>query len=123
MNVNIKSSIMLSFKQMCNKNMFNIFVLHSFFTFMFVGILIYFFNQIISSYLQELILSIFNFFSSESSNEDIVFYVAKIISFFISWFVFVYILIPISSIMGLLFEDQIFKKILEYRKINFKYKK
>ena len=123
MNVNIKSSIILSFNQMYSKNMFRIFVFHSFITFTCVGILIYFFNQIISSYLQELILSIFNFFSSESSNENIVFYIAKFISFLLSWFVFVYILIPISSIMGLLFEEQIFKKILEFRKINFQYKK
>ena len=121
--MNIKSSLILSFQQTFNKEILKILILHSFITFTCVGILIYFFNQIISSYLQELILSIFNFFSSENSNEGIVYYIAKFISFLLSWFVFVYLLIPISSIMGLLFEEQIFKKILEFRKINFKYKK
>ncbi len=121
--MNIKSLLILSFQQIFNKEILKILILHSFITFMCVGILIYFFNQIILSYLQELILSIFNFFSSESSNEGIVYYIAKSISFLLSWFVFVYLLIPISSIMGLLFEEKIFKKILEFRKINFKYKK
>ena len=123
MNINMKSLLILSFQQIFNKKILKILVLHSFITFTCVGILIYFFNQIISSYLQELILSILNFFSSENSNEGIIFYIAKIISFFLSWFVFVYILIPISSIIGLLFEEQIFEKILEFRKINFEYKK
>ena len=123
MNINMKSLLILSFQQIFNKKILKILVLHSFITFTCVGILIYFFNQIISSYLQELILSIFNFFSSENSNEGIIFYIAKIISFLLSWFVFVYILIPISSIIGLLFEEQIFEKILEFRKINFEYKK
>ena len=121
--MNIKSSLILSFQQIFNKKILNILILHSFVTFTCIGILIYFFNQIISSYLQDLILSIFNFFSSEDSNEGIVHYIAKFISFLVSWFVFVYLLIPISSIMGLLFEEQIFKKILEFRKINFEYKK
>ena len=121
--MNIKSSLILSFQQIFNKKIIKILILHSFITFTCIGILIYFFNQIISSYLQELILSIFNFFSSENSNEGIVYYFAKFISFLISWFVFVYLLIPVSSIMGLLFEEQIFKKILEFRKINFEYKK
>ena len=121
--MNIKSSLILSFQQIFNKKILNILILHSFVTFTCIGILIYFFNQIISSYLQDLILSIFNFFSSEDSNEGIVHYIAKFISFLLSWFVFVYLLIPISSIMGLLFEEQIFKKILEFRKINFEYKK
>ncbi len=121
--MNIKSSLILSFQQTFNKEILKILILHSFITFTCVGILIYFFNQIISSYLQELILSIFNFFSSESSNEGFVYYFAKLISFLLSWFVFVYLLIPISSIMGLLFEEKIFKKILEFRKINFEYKK
>ena len=121
--MNIKSSFILSFQQIFNKKILNILILHSFVTFTCIGILIYFFNQIISSYLQDLILSIFNFFSSEDSNEGIVHYIAKFISFLLSWFVFVYLLIPISSIMGLLFEEQIFKKILEFRKINFEYKK
>ena len=121
--MNIKSSLILSFQQIFNKKILNILILHSFVTFTCVGLLIYFFNQIISSYLQDLILSIFNFFSSEDSNEGIVHYIAKFISFLLSWFVFVYLLIPISSIMGLLFEEQIFKKILEFRKINFEYKK
>ena len=121
--MNIKSSLIISFQQIFDKKILKILILHSFITFTCVGILIYFFNQMISSYLYELILSIFNFFSFEGSNEDIVFYIAKFISFLLSWFVFVYILIPISSIMGLLFEEQIFKKILEFRKINFKYKK
>ena len=121
--MNIKSSFILSFQQIFNKKILNILILHSFVTFTCIGILIYFFNQIISSYLQDLILSIFNFFSSEDSNEDIVHYIAKFISFLLSWFVFVYLLIPISSIMGLLFEEKIFKKILEFRKINFEYKK
>ena len=119
----MKSSLILSFQQILNKKMLKILILHSFITFSCVGILIYFFNQIISSYLQELILSMFNFFSSESSNKNIIFYVAKFISFLLSWFIFVYILIPIGSITGLLFEEQIFKKILEFRKINFEYKK
>ena len=121
--MNIKSSLILSFQQIFNKKILNILILHSFVTFTCIGILIYFFNQIISSYLQDLILSIFNFFSSEDSNEGIVHYIAKFISFVLSWFVFVYLLIPISSIIGLLFEEQIFKKILEFRKINFEYKK
>ena len=121
--MNIKSSLILSFQQIFNKKILNILILHSFVTFTCIGILIYFFNQIISSYLQDLILSIFNFFSSEDSNEGIVHNIAKFISFLLSWFVFVYLLIPISSIMGLLFEEQIFKKILEFRKINFEYKK
>ena len=121
--MNIKSSFILSFQQIFNKKILNILILHSFVTFTCIGILIYFFNQIISSYLQDLILSIFNFFSSEDSNEGIVHNIAKFISFLLSWFVFVYLLIPISSIMGLLFEEQIFKKILEFRKINFEYKK
>ena len=121
--MNIKSSLILSFQQIFNKKILKILILHSFITFTCVGILIYFFNQIISSYLHELILNIFNFISFESSNEQIVFYIAKFISILLSWFVFVYILIPISSIMGLLFEEQIFKKILEFRKINFEYKK
>ena len=121
--MNIKSSLILSFQQIFNKKIIKILILHSFITFTCIGILIYFFNQIISSYLQELILSIFNFFSSGNSNEGIVYYFAKFISFLISWFVFVYLLIPVSSIMGLLFEEQIFKKILEFRKINFEYKK
>ena len=121
--MNIKSSLIISFQQIFDKKILKILILHSFFTFTCVGILIYFFNQIISSYLHELILNIFNFFSLESSNENIVFYIAKFISFLLSWFVFVYILIPISSIMGLLFEEQIFKKILEFRKINFEFKK
>lgn len=121
--MNIKSSLILSFQQIFNKKILNILILHSFVTFTCIGILIFFFNQIISSYLQDLILSIFNFFSSEDSNEGIVHYIAKFISFLLSWFVFVYLLIPISSIMGLLFEEQIFKKILEFRKINFEYKK
>ena len=121
--MNIKSSLILSFQQIFNKKILNILILHSFVTFTCIGILIYFFNQIISSYLQDLILSIFNFFSSEDSNEGIVHYIAKFISFLLSWFVFVYLLIPISSIVGLLFEEQIFKKILEFRKINFEYKK
>lgn len=121
--MNIKSSLILSFQQIFNKKILNILILHSLVTFTCIGILIYFFNQIISSYLQDLILSIFNFFSSEDSNEGIVHYIAKFISFLLSWFVFVYLLIPISSIMGLLFEEQIFKKILEFRKINFEYKK
>lgn len=123
MNNNIKSSIILSFEQICNKKMFSIFILYSFVTFTSVGILIYFFNQLILSYLQELILSIFNFFSSEQSNENIIFYIAKFISFILSWFVFIYILIPISSITGLLFEEKIFKRILKIRKIDFGYKK
>ena len=121
--MNIKSSLILSFQQIFNKKILNILILHSFVTFTCIGVLIYFFNQIISSYLQDLILSIFNFFSSEDSNEGIVHNIAKFISFLLSWFVFVYLLIPISSIMGLLFEEQIFKKILEFRKINFEYKK
>ena len=121
--MNIKSSIILSLQQVFNKKILKILILHSLITFSCAGILIYFLNQIISSYLQELILSIFNFFSSENSNENFVFYIAKFISFLLSWFIFVYILIPISSVIGLLFEDQIFKKILEYRKIKFKYKK
>ena len=121
--MNIKSSLILSFQQIFNKKILNILILHSFVTFTCIGVLIYFFNQIISSYLQDIILSIFNFFSSEDSNEGIVHYIAKFISFLLSWFVFVYLLIPISSIMGLLFEEQIFKKILEFRKINFEYKK
>ena len=121
--MNIKSSLILSFQQIFNKKILNILILHSFVTFTCIGVLIYFFNQIISSYLQDLILSIFNFFSSEDTNEGIVHYIAKFISFLLSWFVFVYLLIPISSIMGLLFEEQIFKKILEFRKINFEYKK
>ena len=121
--MNIKSSLILSFQQIFNKKIIKILILHSFITFACIGILIYFFNQIISSYLQELILSIFNFFSSGNSNEGIVYYFAKFISFLISWFVFVYLLIPVSSIMGLLFEEQIFKKILEFRKINFEHKK
>ena len=121
--MNIKSSLILSFQQIFNKKIIKILILHSFITFTCIGILIYFFNQIISSYLQELILSIFNFFSSENSNEGIVYYFAKFISFLISWLVFVYLLIPVSSIMGLLFEEQIFKKILEFRKINFEHKK
>lgn len=121
--MNIKSPLILSFQQIFNKKILNILILHSFVTFTCIGILIYFFNQIISSYLQDLILSIFNFFSSEDSNEGIVHYIAKFISFLLSWFVFVYLLIPISSITGLLFEEQIFKKILEFRKINFEYKK
>ena len=121
--MNIKSSLILSFQQIFNKKILNILILHSFVTFTCIGILIYFFNQIISSYLQDLILSIFNFFSSEDSNEGIVHYIAKFISFLLSWFVFVYLLIPISSIVGLLFEEQIFKKILEFRKIHFEYKK
>ena len=121
--MNIKSSLILSFQQIFNKEILKILILHSFITFTCVGILIYFFNQVISSYLHELILSIFIFFSFEGSNENIVFYIAKLISFLLSWFVFVYILIPISSIMGLLFEEQIFKKILEFRKINLEYKR
>jgi len=121
--MNIKSSLTLSFQQIFNKKILNILILHSFVTFTCIGVLIYFFNQIISSYLQDLIFSIFNFFSSEDSNEGVVHYIAKFISFLLSWFVFVYLLIPISSIMGLLFEEQIFKKILEFRKINFEYKK
>lgn len=121
--MNIKSSLILSFQQIFNKKIIKILILHSFITFTCIGFLFYFFNQIISSYLQELILSIFNFFSSENSNEGIVYYFAKFISFLISWFVFVYLLIPVSSIMGLLFEEQIFKKILEFRKINFEHKK
>ena len=121
--MNIKSPLILSFQQIFNKKILNILILHSFVTFTCIGILIYFFNQIISSYLQDLILSIFNFFSSEDSNEGIVHNIATFISFLLSWFVFVYLLIPISSITGLLFEEQIFKKILEFRKINFEYKK
>ena len=121
--MNIKSSLIISFQQIFDKKILKILILHSFITFTCVGILIYFFNQVISNNLHELILSLFNFFSFEGSNENIVFYIAKLISFLLSWFVFVYILIPISSIMGLLFEEQIFKKILEFRKINFKYKK
>ncbi len=121
--MNIKSSLTLSFQQIFNKKLLNILILHSFVTFTCIGVLIYFFNQIISSYLQDLILSIFIFFSSEDSNEGIIHYVAKFISFLLSWFVFVYLLIPISSIVGLLFEEQIFKKILEFRKIHFEYKK
>ena len=78
--MNIKSSLILSFQQIFNKKILNILILHSFVTFTCIGILIYFFNQIISSYLQDLILSIFNFFSSEDSNEGIVHYIAKFIS-------------------------------------------
>ena len=121
--MNVKSSLILSFQQIFNKKILKILIIHSLITFTCIGILIYFFNQIISSYLQELILSIFNLFSSENSNENIFYYIAKFISFLLSWFVFVYLLIPISSIMGLLFEEQIFKKILEFRKINFEHKK
>ena len=123
MNINMKSLLILSFQQILNKKMLKILILHSFITFICVGVLIYFINQIISSYLQELILSILIFFSVESSVESIIFYIANFISFLLSWFVFVYILIPISSIMGLLFEEQIFKKILEIRNINFEYTK
>ena len=123
MNINIKSSINLSFQQICDKKMFKIFVLHFFITFSLVGILIYFFNQVISSYIQQIIYSIFNFFSSVNSNENIIFYIVKFLSFLLSWFIFVYILIPISSITGLLFEDVIFRKILQLRKSSFKYTK
>ena len=85
--------------------------------------MIYFFNDIISRYLLNLILNAFNFFSLDSSNENIILYITKFISFMLSWVIFVYILIPTSSIIGMLFEEQIFKKILEFRNIEFEFKK
>ncbi len=120
---NFQSTLSLSLKQLLNKKMFKIFFLHSFFTFIIAGIIVYFCKEYFIFHIEEIITNIFNFFSSSDSNESIISYIAKIISYVISWFIFIYILIPTSSITGLIFEETIFKKIIEFRKIDFKYNK
>ena len=123
MSNNIQSSLSLSLKQLMNKKMLKIFFLHFFLTYTIAGIIVYFCSEYLINYLSEIISSIFSFFSSSNSPENLISSIAKIISYLISWFIFVYILIPTSSISGLIFEDVIFKKIIELRNIDFKYKK
>ena len=123
MGKNFQSTLSLSLKQLLSKKMFKIFFLHSLFTFTIAGIIVYFCKEYFVYHIEEIITNIFNFFSSNDSNESIISYLAKIISYLISWFIFIYILIPTSSITGIIFEETIFKKILEFRKIDFRYKK
>ena len=123
MSNNIQSSLSLSLKQLINKKMLQIFFLHFFLTYTIAGIIVYFCSEYFVNYFSEIISNIFNFFSSSNSPENLISSIAKVISYLISWFIFIYILIPISSISGLIFEDVIFKKIIELRNVDFKYKK
>ena len=123
MSNNIQSSLSLSLKQLINKKMLQIFFLHFFLTYTIAGILVYFCSEYFVNYFSQIISDIFNFFSLSNSPENLISSIAKVISYLISWFIFIYILIPISSITGLIFEDVIFKKIIELRNVDFKYKK
>lgn len=123
MNNNFQSSLSLSLKQLINKKMLKIFFLHFFLTYTIAGIIVYFCSEYFINYFNEVISDIFNFFSSNNSPENLIFSIARVISYLISWFIFIYILIPISSITGLIFEDVIFKKIMELRNMDFKFKK
>ena len=123
MNNNFQSSLSLSLKQLINKKMLKIFFLHFFLTYTIAGIIVYFCSEYFINYFNEVISNIFNFFSSNNSPENLIFSIARVISYLISWFIFIYILIPISSITGLIFEDVIFKKIMELRNMDFKFKK
>ena len=123
MSNNIQSSLSLSLKQLINKKMLKIFFLHFFLTYTIAGILVYFCSEYFVNYFSQIISDIFNFFSLSNSPENLISSIAKVISYLISWFIFIYILIPISSITGLIFEDVIFKKIIELRNVDFKYKK
>ena len=123
MSINIQSSLSLSLKQLVNKRMLKIFFLHFFLTFTIAGIIIFFCNEYFIYHVEKIVSNIFNFFSSSDSNENIISYIARTISYIISWFIFIYILIPTSTITGLIFEETIFNKIIELRKINFTYKK
>ena len=123
MSNNIQSSLSLSLKQLINKKMLKIFFLHFFLTYTIAGILVYFCSEYFVNYFSQIISDIFNFFSLSNSSENLISSIAKVISYLISWFIFIYILIPISSITGLIFEDVIFKKIIELRNVDFKYKK
>ena len=119
----IQSSISLSLKQLINKKMLKIFLLHFLLTYTIAGIIVYYCSEFFVDYFNEIISNIFNFFSLSNSSENLISSIAKVISYLISWFIFIYILIPISSITGLIFEDIIFKKIIELRNVDFKYKK
>ena len=123
MSINIQSSLSLSLKQLVNKRMLKIFFLHFFLTFTIAGVIVFFFNEYFLYHVEKIVSDIFNFFSSSDSNENIISYIARTISYIISWFIFIYILIPTSTITGLIFEETIFNKIIELRKINFTYKK
>ena len=134
MNSKIQSAFSLSFQQLTKLNFIKIFFFHFALTFTTAGIVVYFSSEILFGYVNDFVTSIFNFFNnilnffsenskSDTPNEENISKIAKIITYFINWFIFIYILIPISTIIGLIFEDIIFKKILDFRKITLKFSK
>lgn len=134
MNSKIQSAFSLSFQQLTKSNFIKIFFFHFALTFIITGIVVYFNNEILFGYVNHFVTSIFNFFNNilnffssnykpDTPSEESISTIAKLITYFINYFIFIYILIPISTIIGLMFEDIIFKKILEYRKVTLKFSK
>ena len=112
---NIFSSIFASStEQLFHRDIFPIFIVHLALTALLAGtITFYFYNYMAASadegatYLSNL-LSYEGFFST----------IASVLVLVLSWLMFTSILIPISSITGLIFEDEIMKKVLIIGKSN-----
>ncbi len=106
---NIFASILASStEQLFHRHIFPIFIIHLTLTILLAGIItFYFYNYMATSadegaaYLSNL-LSYEGFFST----------IASILVLILSWLMFTSILIPISSITGLIFEDKIIEKVL-----------
>ena len=68
----IQSSISLSLKQLINKKMLKIFLLHFLLTYTIAGIIVYYCSEFFVDYFNEIISNIFNFFSLSNSSENLI---------------------------------------------------
>ncbi len=122
-NNDIKSILILSFKQLKNVDLARIFLFHFLLTFAIAGIAIFFINDIVFDFLSNAINSMLSFFSKNNSSRETIIFITKLLTYIFCWFIFTYLLIPISGITGMIFEENIFKRILNFRNVNFIYTK
>ena len=98
--------------------MLRVFFFHFLLTFAIAGIMVFFISDIIFDFLISAVNSVLGFFSIDYSGEETISFAIKLIANIFSWFIFTYLLIPISGITGLIFEERILNGVLNFRKID-----
>jgi len=105
--IEIPSIFVVSFNNIFHKNIFPIFIIHLALTAVLAAAVTFYFYDYMSGLADEVVsylsglYSYSNFFST----------IGNIIMFILAWLLFTSVLIPISSITGLIFEDKLSEKI------------
>ena len=108
-------SLKESLNQVFDREVLPVLCVHLFFSIIIAGFLSYFFIDLFGGFLEKTIIGLGSFVPNKLIGENVLTAITNLILYFTGWFIFIYILIPTSSVVGIFFENKILEKVVKLR--------